>query len=83
MALTLLDLSSVFNTIDHALLYECLHDWFGLDGTVLLLITSYLTNHKQKIKIGDSFSDAKILSFGVLQGSVLGPLLFTLSTPLP
>ena len=75
MALTLLNLSAAFDTIDHSLLYDCLHDWFGLDGTVLW-IKSYLSNRKQKIKIGDSFSEAAILPFGVPQGSVLGPLLF-------
>ena len=57
VALTLLDLSAVFDTIDHSLLYDCLHDWFGLDGTVLSWIKSYLSNRKQKIKIGDSFSE--------------------------
>ena len=80
VALTLLDLSAAFDTTDHSLLYDCLHDWFGLDGTVLSWIKSYLSNHKQKIKIGDSFSEAVILPFGVPQGSVLGPLLFTLYT---
>ena len=80
VALTLLDLSAAFDTIDHSLLYDCLHDWFGLDGTVLLWIKSYLSNRKQKIKIGDSFSEAAILPFGVPQGSVLGPLLFKFYT---
>ena len=69
VALTLLDLSAAFDTIDHSLLYDCLHDWFGLDGTVLSWIKSYLSNRKQKIKIGDSFSDAVMLPFGVPQGS--------------
>ena len=80
MALTLLDLSAAFDTIDHSLLYDCLHDWFGLDGTVLSWTKLYLSNRKQKIKIGDSFSEAVILPFRVPQGSVLGPLLFTLYT---
>ena len=80
VAQTLLDLSAAFDTIDHCLLYDCLHDWFGLDGTVLLWIKLYLSNRKQKIKIGDSFSESVILPFGVPQGSVLGPLLFTLYT---
>ena len=80
VALTLLDLSAAFDTIDHSLLYDCLHDWFGLDGTVLLWIKSYLSNRKQKIKIGDTFSEVVILPFGVPQGSILGPLLFTLYT---
>ena len=62
VALTLLDLSAVLDTIDHSLLYDCLHDWFGLDGTVLSWIKSYLSNGKQKIKIGDSFSEAVILT---------------------
>ena len=80
VALTLLDLSAALDTIDLSLLYDCLHDWFGLDGTVLLWIKSYLSNRKQKIKIGDSLSESVILPFGVPQGSVLGPLLFTLYT---
>ena len=71
MALTLLDLSAVFDTIYHFLLYAYLHDWFCLDGTVLLWIKIYLSNCKQKIKIGDSFSEAVILPFGVPQGSVV------------
>ena len=80
VALTLLDLSAAFDTIDHSLLYDCLHDWFGPDGTVLLWINSYLSKSKQKIEVGDIFSEAVILPFGVPQDSVLGLLLFTLYT---
>ena len=46
-------------------------------------IKSYLTNRRQKVKLGNSFSDAFSLPYGVPQGSVLDPLLFTLyTTPL-
>ena len=83
VALTLLDLSAAFNIIDHDILFNSHRDWFGVDGTVLRWIKSYLLNHKQKVKLGNSFSDAFSLPYGVPQGSVLGPLLFTLyTTPL-
>ena len=83
VALTLLDLSAVFNTINHTILFNCLRDWFVVDGTALRWIKSYFTNQKQKVKLGNSFSDAFSLPYGVPQGSVLGPLLFTLyTTPL-
>ena len=81
VALTLLDLSVAFDRIDYSLLYDCLHDRFGLDGTVLLWTKAYLSNHKQKkIKIGDSFSEAVILPFSVPKALywVLSFLLFTL-----
>ena len=54
-----------------------------MDGTVLMWIKSYLTNHRQKVKLGNSFSHAFTLPYEVPHGSVLGPLLFTLyTTPL-
>ena len=80
VALTLLDLSAAIDTTDHTILFNCLRDWFGMDDTVLMLIKSYLTNHRRKVKLGNSFSDAFSLPYGVPQGSVLGPLLFTLYT---
>ena len=83
VALTLLDFSAAFDTIDHDIRFNSPRDWFGVDGTVLRWIKSYLSNCKQKVKLGNSFSDAFSLPYGVPQGSVLGPLLFTLyTTPL-
>ena len=83
VALTLLDLSAAFDTIDHTILFNCLSDWFGMDGPVLMWIKSSLTNRRQKVKLGNNFLDAFSLPYGVPQGSVLGPLLFTLyTTPL-
>ena len=83
VAPTLLDLSAAFDTIDHNILFNCLRDWLGMDGTVLMWIKSYLTNLRQKVKLGISFLDAFSLPYGVPQGSILGPLPFTLySTPL-
>ena len=80
MDLTLSDLSAAFDTIDHSLLYDCLHDWFGQDGTVLLWMKLYLSNRKQKIKISDSFAEVVILPFEVPKAPywVLSFLPFTL-----
>ena len=79
-ALTLLDLSAAFDTIDHALLLERLSLEYGLSGSVLKWFTSYLTNRRQSVKIHDTLSSERQLLYGVPQGSVLGPVLFTLYT---
>ena len=77
-ALTLLDLSAAFDTIDHTILLRRLDDWFGVTGKTLNWFKSYLTGRCQRIKLDDCLSSKADLRFGVPQGSVLGPLLFTL-----
>ena len=77
--LALLDLSAAFDTIDHVILLDRLRS-FGFSGTVLNWFTSYLQDRTQCVKINDLFSDDVLLPFGVPQGSVLGPLLYTLYT---
>ena len=74
-ALTLLDLSAAFDTR--------LSDWYGISGQAQIWFSSYLQNRLQSVKIEDTFSDKVTLSYGVPQGSVLGPVLFTsYTTPL-
>ena len=79
-ALVLLDLSAAFDTIDHSTLLDCLLDWFGVSGLALKCFSSYLTERYQCVKIGSTLSKLQKLLFGVPQGSVLGPLLFSLYT---
>ena len=81
--LVLLDLSVVFDTIGHFILFDCLKHWCGIGMVVLKCLKSYLDSRKRKIEIDGHFSDARYLPYGVPQGPVLGPLLFTLyTTPL-
>ena len=80
VVLVLLDLSAAFDTIDHDILLQRLHERIGVTGTALQWFRSYLQNRIQQISIEDAISSPSCLSFGVPQGSVLGPILFTLYT---
>ena len=80
VALTLLVLSAAFDTIA----LNCLRDWFSLDGTVLMWIKSYLTNHRQKVKLGKIFSDAFSLPYGAPKALSWAPsFLPFIATPQP
>ena len=50
----------------------------GVEGTALSLLESYLENREQRVAIGESRSKPTTLQYGVQQGSVLGPVLFSL-----
>ena len=81
--LTLLDLSSAFDTLYHSSVTILLSTWYGIDGIALDWFVSYLSDRKQKVTIMDCLSSPAEVACGVPHGSVLGPLLFTLySTPL-
>src|SRR6266536_2277446 len=79
-ALVLLDLSAAFDTIDHSILLHRLNTWFGISSTALNFISSYLSNRTQTVLINSFSSPTASVPIGVPQGSVLGPLLFTLHT---
>ena len=49
-----------------------------LEELLWILFKSYLSNRIYKVKINDTLSDAQSLAFGVHQGSILGPILYSL-----
>ena len=77
--LVLLDLSTAFDTVDHQLLLSDFSDC-GVEGTALSLFESYVENREQCVAISESRSEPMALQYDVLQGSVLGPVLFTVYT---
>ncbi|KAI5085474.1 hypothetical protein C0J45_5310, partial [Silurus meridionalis] len=76
--LVLLDLSAAFDTIDHTILLARLENVVGIKGTALSWLRSYLTDRYQFVDVNGEFSTLYEVKFGVPQGSVLGPLLFSL-----
>ena len=77
IGIVFLDLKKAFDTVDHELLIQKLPH-YGITNNTLLWINNYLNNRTQITKINDINSDSMPIKCGVPQGSILGPLLFTI-----
>ena len=73
-----LDVSAAFDTLDHSILLGLLENRLGISGQCLNWFRSYLSDRTARVTIDGKRSELKYLNFGVPQGSVLGPRLFTL-----
>ena len=73
----LLDLSAGFDVVNHKLLLLKLSE-YGFDEVSLNWFHSYLTGRSQCVQVESSFSPLLEVPWGVPQGSILGPLLFTI-----
>ena len=74
----LLDFSAAFDTVDHDTLLSKLKCHYGIRGAALELLKSYLTDRHYRVKINNTTSDKHSLNYGVPQGSILGPVLYSL-----
>ena len=74
--LVLIDLSAAFDTVSHDHLLSLLSSRFGIGGSVLRWIQSYLSGHSYRVKINNELSAHVQCNVDVPQGSVLGHILF-------
>ena len=78
-AVVLLDMSKAFDSVNHDILLKKLQD-IGLSPSAILWFKSYLSNRYQAVRINTALSEPLLMRYGVPQGSILGPLLFTAYT---
>src|SRR6218665_3794713 len=78
--LALFDVSAAFDTVDHESLLQRLHLSFGVSGTLLSWLTSFLSERSKCVVHGLSRSSWVPGPYGLPQGHVLGPLLYTIYT---
>jgi hypothetical protein len=78
--LALLDLSAAFDTVDHDILIQRLSHSYGIGGIALSWFHSFLTDRTQSVNFNGQQSTRTTLTSGVPQGSVFGPILFTMYT---
>lgn len=77
--LVLLDFSKAFDTLNHNILLSILH-YIGFKPNAVNLMRSYLSDRKQFVKFNNLSSSSIALHAGVAQGSIVGPLLFSIYT---
>jgi len=78
--LMMIDMSAAFDTVDHEILLQHLYDYLGITGNALAWFRSYLQDRKQTVHLLGSTSTKRDLKYGVPQGSILGPHLFSIYT---
>lgn len=76
IALIAVDLSAAFDTVDHSILLDVLECQYGLCGTALQWVDSYLRPRSCRVSVNSNVSSERQLDCSVPQGSCLGPWLY-------
>ena len=70
-------LSKAFDCLHHGLFLAKLHA-YGFDIKSLKLVQQYLSNGKQRVKVGNAYSSSKETFYGIPQGLILSLLVFNM-----
>ena len=74
-AVAMLDFSKAFDTLDHDVLLSSLHH-IGISNNTVEWFRTYFSDRLQHVRYANELSDALLISYGVPEGSVHGPLLY-------
>ena len=72
-----LDNSAAFDTVNHQVLLSVMRDYYGVDGTVLTWLKSYLQDRQMCVNIRQEYSEPKTFNYSVPQGSCSGAQIFS------
>ena len=72
-----IDLAKAFDTVNHKILLKKL-DYIGIKGNLHKILENYLCNRKQTPTVNSCISKSRNITCAVPQGSILGPLLFSI-----